>query len=394
MMILPNVLIYSSNSIYVKKDCGGAERSLSLIAENLVKNGINTVYFTNANSTVPIIKKKIINNVEVVLFSPWRPGPLWNKLFPPHLLTVNKQAALSELIRSKNINIVHTYDVVMDTLELIKLREKYNLNFKIVLRMAGLYWVTQLASGYIDSKTIEYIFNHVDLINFLDIGFKSLFHEKCSEFGITVTNPNSVIQDIGIDLKKYCPRSKLIENKKFTILSTARFSAYAKRQDLLIKALDLLRKEDIVIEFAGHGELLDVYRREIDRLSLTDKVKFHGHLPADALSKVTKKADLFVLPTDWEGVNKSVLETMAMKIPTLVSDVKPLNSYLCHNKTAFLTENKAEKWAEMILTLKNNPQLLMKVATQGHDYVMKKYGADRNIHQYINSFKTCLNKRF
>ena len=338
--------------------------------------------------------RKEINGVDVVFYSPWQPRAAHTSLYPV-IQALNfrktKQAFLSQLIKSKRINIIHTYDVASNARELLALKKAYDLNFKIVLRMAGLYWAIQLESGFADPKAIEYIFNHVDVINYLDTAFESLFQEKCQRFGIKVTNPNTVTQDIGIDLNNYQPRTEPPSNQAFTLLSSARFSTYAKRQDLLIEALEILRNENIVIEFAGNGKLLNTFKNEIDKRSLAHKVKFHGHLPMDALRRLTQKADLFVLPSDWEGLNKSVLETMAMKVPVLASDIKPINNYLTHKKTAFLAKNTPEKWAEMILFLKKNPRLLQKTAAYGCQHVRQTYSGEQNIHKYIDTFKQCLN---
>jgi len=387
-----NVLIFSSSSKYQKKgQGGGAETSLRLIAEKLVEKGINVTYFTNGISRIPGIRKKIINGVEVYYFTPWRWPFLKNKRlfsFASKFITRQKQKALAKLIKDKNIRIVHTYVPFPDTFNIIKIRKEYNLEFSIVMRVAGLHWINQLNSKLIKPSTIEFVFNNVDVMNYLDIGLKKLSDEKCKEFGINVAGPKSFIHDIGVDLNYYQERKIQPKNDHFTMICTARFSQTQKRHDILIEVIKKLKDQNIYVEFAGNGPLLKKYKKQVENASLQHLVKFHGFLKKEELRDIMKTADLAILSTDYEGVSKAVVEAMSMKIPVLVSDVSALNRFLTNNETGFLVENTVEKWAESILMLTKDRNSLSKVAAAGCRYARDHYDADININQYIKIFQS------
>ena len=390
MIEKPNVLIYSRNSTYHKIGCGGAETSLRIIAEKLARQGVKVSYFTNGISRFPGTRKKKINGVDVYFFTPWRWPLLKKRIFPllaSRLIRKQNRMALVRLIKRKNINIVHTYDTYPETFDIIKIRNKYNLQFKIAKRMAGLYWTIQLESHSVRAATIEYVFNNVDLLNFISSGLETLFNEKCEQFGITILDPKKLILDIGVDLDHFTRKNKPIAKNKFSIVCVSRFTSYAKRQDILIDALKLLNHRNIFIEFVGAGKLFEQYKKQILNSPLKHRVTFHGYVTGVKLTDILEAADLFALPTDFEGLGKSVIEAMAMKLPVLVSDVVPLNKYINHNKTGFLVQNKPEKWAEIILKLSEDRKLLSEVAEAGYLFAKNNYNAEINILQYIKAFQ-------
>ncbi|SDT86324.1 glycosyltransferase family 4 protein [Desulfobacula phenolica] len=385
-----SVLIYSSNSKYQKKNIGGAETSLGLIAEKLAERGIKVTYFTNGFLRIPGIRRKKINGVDVYFFTPWRWPTFNNKflsLLASKLIRKQKQTALYRLIKKNSINVVHTYDAFPETFDIIEIRRKYNLQFKIMMRVAGLHWAYQMENHLVKPATIEYVFKNIDIINLLDIGFKKLFNEKCKQFGINLVNPKLFIHDIGVDCKFYKDRKKQPENNNFTIVCAARFSHIAKRQDLLIEAIKKIKNHNVHVKFLGDGSLLKKYKKQIDSFSLGHLAQFYGYVSKERLKAITETADLVALPTDYEGVSKSVIEAMAMKLPVLVSDVPALNSFLVHNKTGFLVENTPEKWAEIILKLNKDRKLLCEVAERGYLFTSKTYSADNNIFRFIEVFK-------
>lgn len=386
----PNVLIYSSNSKYLNKSVGGAETSLRLIADKLAKNGINVSYLTGGITRIPGLTKKKINGVNVYFFTSWRWPLFSNRLFPSFAFSIirkQKRRILARLIKQNNIDIVHTYDTFPETFDIIKLRRDYNLRFKIVQRISGLHWTNQIKGQIIDPETIEHVFNNVDMLNFISSDLKELFYNKCHELGITPVPVNTLVHDIGVDFNYYNGKKKHPANKRFTIICAARFSKRAKRQDLLINAVKKLKGQNIFVEFAGDGEMLKKYKQEIKKASLGHMVNFHGYITKEKLKELLKSSDLFALPTDYEGVSKSMLEAMSTKLPVLVSDIVPLNRYIKNNKTGFLVENEPEKWSEIILKLYGNQRLLSEVAEAGYHFAYENYNADINILKYIEAFQ-------
>ncbi len=386
----PNVLIYSNNSKYHRESQGGAETSLKLIAEKLVQNHINVIYMTRGRSKMPGLKKKKINGVTVYFFTPLKWPSLNGRILtePARKLSGwQRQWVISKLIKRHKITVVHTYSSFPDTYDVLMAKKTYDLQFRLVKRMAGLYWSTHLKSGTVRTQKIAYIFRNTDLLNFVSKGLENLYREKCKSFGIQVDPEKHRIFDIGIDLDYHCPAKQRPHRKTFTIVCVARFGRHAKRQDLLIGALEQLKEENIHLAFVGGGPKIDHYKKLVQECSLGSQVTFHGYLTGKTFLDVVRSADLFALPTEYEGRSKALAEAMGMKLPVMASDVQPLNRHIHHNETGFLVENSVEKWAQAILGLTQDKTRLSEVAQKGYEHVHRYYNADKNIADFINIFK-------
>jgi L-malate glycosyltransferase len=93
-----------------------------------------------------------------------------------------------------------------------------------------------------------------------------------------------------------------------------------KRVDLLLTALGQL---DDHLEWqawiVGEGGEESHLRRQAQELQLEKKVRFLGYQPD--ISDLLPGCDVFVLPSDYEGLSISLLEAMAAGLPSVVSDV-------------------------------------------------------------------------
>jgi len=96
-----------------------------------------------------------------------------------------------------------------------------------------------------------------------------------------------------------------------------------KGQRFLLQALAMLRSREpelrmrLVLVGAGSDE--NALRRLTDSLGLTDCVAFLG--ARDDVAEVVVASDLFVLPSLNEGLSQALLETMALGIPVVATDV-------------------------------------------------------------------------
>ena len=93
-----------------------------------------------------------------------------------------------------------------------------------------------------------------------------------------------------------------------------------KNLDLLIDAFS-----DIVIEFPnntlhiyGEGPEKEHLENKVVNLGLTDKVYFHDY--SNRIHEEINTASLFVSSSDYEGISNSMLEAIALGIPTICTD--------------------------------------------------------------------------
>lgn len=94
-----------------------------------------------------------------------------------------------------------------------------------------------------------------------------------------------------------------------------------KNHELMINVASMLKKQNIQfkMEFAGAGYLKEKLQEQVCNLSLEDCVEFVGL--KDDISLFLKDADLFIFPSQYEGVPMSLIEAMASGLPIIASNV-------------------------------------------------------------------------
>lgn len=103
------------------------------------------------------------------------------------------------------------------------------------------------------------------------------------------------------------------------VISTGRF-ADAKGLNNLLKSFSLLSKrdDDVRLVMIGDGDLRDKIEKLIEDLNLNDKVILPGFL--DNPFKYITRADVFVLPSFYEGFPNTLIEAMACGTPVIATD--------------------------------------------------------------------------
>ena len=92
-----------------------------------------------------------------------------------------------------------------------------------------------------------------------------------------------------------------------------------KNFEMLINAFAELRPSGYVLKIYGDGHLRNKLSKQIDNLNVSDCVFLMGHV--DKVIDSISKADIFVLSSDWEGMPNALMESMAMGLACIATDV-------------------------------------------------------------------------
>ena len=109
------------------------------------------------------------------------------------------------------------------------------------------------------------------------------------------------------------------------ILSVARLTKQ-KRLDLLIRAFAKVRTDGARLLILGEGEDRASLQRLAAQLGVSARISMPGYLADIAFA--LKKADVFVLTSDYEGLPAAVIEAMAANCPVLSTNCFPSASSL------------------------------------------------------------------
>lgn len=123
----------------------------------------------------------------------------------------------------------------------------------------------------------------------------------------------------------YAPRPKQYSSPVYPrLVYVGSMEQMYKGQDVLIRAVRLLTERHCAVELMMIGD--GKHRSELEQLtrelSLSDRIRFLGELPAGAAIKSEfDKAALLVLPSRTEGLPRVIVEAMAHGLPCIASDV-------------------------------------------------------------------------
>ena len=97
---------------------------------------------------------------------------------------------------------------------------------------------------------------------------------------------------------------------------------------------------NVILAVVGTGPEGKNCREMVERLGLTDKVKFLGYIPHEQIPKYYNVADIYVLTSIWEEWSNTIMEAMASCVPVIATNVGG-NPYLVKDKeTGFLVPPK------------------------------------------------------
>ena len=232
-----------------------------------------------------------------------------------------------KLIRRNNINIIHCQD--KESLIFSSFAKILNPRIKIFNTIHDTKIYNNLNNIYI---FLDKIFTK-KIIAISDSVKKDIIFRGISE------NKIEIVYN-GIDFSPY-NKYKKENNKYYTIGCVARIKPQKKGQDILINAIEIVKKEypNIKCYFAGTYEQKDKedmikLKNMIVNKKLEDNIMFLGNVKN--IPKFLKKIDLFVLPSRQEGFGLVIIEAMAAKIPVISSNIEGPREIIKNNEYGLL----------------------------------------------------------
>ena len=141
------------------------------------------------------------------------------------------------------------------------------------------------------------------------------------------------------------------------VLSCAAMENDRKGETVLIKCVKNVRDRgyDVSAIFIGDGSMRKEFEKLADQLNISDYVSFTGMLgSAEAVRNVLQESDIFVFPTQAEGLPRGVLEAMATGMPVLTTPVGGIPEVI---EDRYLFDPKdVESFSNMICHLIDNPE--------------------------------------
>jgi len=205
----------------------------------------------------------------------------------------------------------------------------------------------------------------------------------------------------GIDQQKFDPSSKFkdiraeinIAPSAILIIFIARFTSH-KQPLSLIKAFAEAIKKNPLLELlmVGEGDENKVALEMVNKLNLSNKIHFQPF--RQDVPDLLAAADIYVLPSLWEGLPIGLLEAMSMGKSIIATNVDGTKEIIKHEENGLLIEikNLIQNLTGAILYLSNNESTRNKLAANAIKTVQKNFNATEMTRKIENIYAEILRK--
>ena len=162
--------------------------------------------------------------------------------------------------------------------------------------------------------------------------------------------------------------------KKFKIISVCRLSIYHKGIDRMIWAAAAMKKSGLIFEWYVLGDGFE--RLKIEEIIRDNNVEDCFFLLGAKMNPYPfiKQADVFCLPSRYEGKPIVVTETMMLGIPPIVTEYASAKEQIENNVDGIIVSNSDDTIAGVLENAYNNEEILkaLKKQLRLRDYSNKK----------------------
>lgn len=183
------------------------------------------------------------------------------------------------------------------------------------------------------------------------------------------------ISDKRYDLSDYIPSSV---EKPLIIVSTGRLARQKGFEYLIDAAKSIVERHAYVYFFiAGTGKLEAALKRQIHELKLERNVHLLGF--HKNISELLNTADIFVLPSLYEGMPNSLMEALAHGIPAVSTCVNGVEELMIDGEHGYIVESESVSSLEKAIEQLIVDTELEEKGQRGAEHVKKKFSIEKMV---------------
>lgn len=192
----------------------------------------------------------------------------------------------------------------------------------------------------------------------------------------------------GVAIPPACPRPA---TRTLTFAYVGRLIA-RKRVGMLVRAFVAAERNfnaDAQLRIIGGGEERTHLQALVAELGIRSEVVFCGELDHDAAIEELEQTDVFVLPSDSEGMSNSLLEAMSAGCAVVCSDI-PVHRELIQNERTGLLFSSEPMLQRCLERLMAEPELRQKLGRDGADFIASNHSFDAVSARYLTLYRRSL----
>ena len=219
-----------------------------------------------------------------------------------------------------------------------------------------------------------------------------LWKQKLLEMGCPVKK--LCVSRMGVDLDDFIFQPSRPKGEVFKLIQVGRLTNKKGIIDT-INAVDRLPHTfRICLDIVGSGELEEQAKNLVEKLGLTDKIKFHGSLPNATVKKLLSESNAYILPSkvaddgDMEGVPVALMEAMAIGIPVVSTYHSGIPELIDDGLTGFLVkEGDVTALSKAILSVSQYDSFdIHEITVNARKKIENEFNNDKEIKTLISLF--------
>lgn len=173
--------------------------------------------------------------------------------------------------------------------------------------------------------------------------------------------------------------------------------ARPKTPGIIIRALSQISSNvriPVIFHIVGDGPERESLESLVKDLRLSQYVIFHGSCIQSEVRSLLEHADVFVLPSDWEGLPISILEAMSYGVPVVASDVGGVRE-LITSETGILMNKNAQPadWAHQIITILTDIERSKHLGIKAKKRICERFSFEETFRKTVEIYQKVIDKR-
>lgn len=236
--------------------------------------------------------------------------------------------------------------------------------------------------NFLYRKLLDYFYLHANKVIFQTKRASSYFSQAIQDNSCIIGNPITV----------NCDKQDIQNTKKHRIVTAGRMTEQ-KNQAMLIKAFAEVRKcyPEYTLTIYGEGVLRKKLELLCETLELNEVIDLPGNVPD--LHQQIRNAEIFVLPSNFEGFSNALLEAMMMGLPVIATNCAGCDEVIKTGKNGILIDvGDTNALIESLKHLIANKEYRLQLAEAGKMSV-QQFKTENIIYKWDQLIIDCVSKK-
>jgi glycosyltransferase involved in cell wall biosynthesis len=342
---------------------GGAEIMCETLTLELVRNGVEVKIVSLYNYETPISQRLTQAGIEIVF------------------LDKKRGMDLSIIKKLKKIFEQEKPDVVHSHLNAQKYTMIAAKQAAVPMRVHTVHSVADKELSKIDKILAKRFYKKQRVI---PIALSELIQQTIvNVYGISPASAPIILN--GINLTNCLPKYDYSIGDTIKLLHIGRFSE-EKNHKGLIDAFKIFHsfKPNSVLELIGNGNTFEEIKKYVVDQDLEGAVSFLGM--QTNVYQYINAADIFILPSLYEGIPMTLIEAMGTGIPIVATNVGGIPNMLSNNESALLTSVDSQEIADSLIRLSEDVRLRKKIGQNALER-SQEFSSREMARQYIKIYQ-------